>query len=242
MSCWRPTDPGWSTRAGWTCGRWTPPTSTGSCATRSSTTGRTRTRCCATRRRSRRAGRGAGLRGHGDRRHDPQRGAHRRPARPARTHGRPSARTGCPARGQWRRPLDSGINGSQRGRHGSTPRAGSTSTPRGRCDAPASVAPAARSRRPGMQLAAEALDMVREPAIYPNPAAHCCMRLHRAVPGAVQRGRCGAGVGSALSQAAGERPAQAAIGRSHLELRQRSRTAAVGTLVVVDLILSRSRG
>ena len=91
---------------------------------------------------------GAGLHGHGDRRHDPQRGAHRRAARPARTCDRPSARTGCPARGQRRRPVDSAAS-TEVGAGGTRRRqaTGSTSASRGRCAAPTSVAPAARSRQ-----------------------------------------------------------------------------------------------
>jgi hypothetical protein len=62
----------------------------------------------------------------------------------------------------------------------------------------------------GRQLAAEALDMVREPAIYPNPAAHC----------------------SACAFAApDDRPTQAAVRPGHLGFRQGSGTAAMESLV-----------
>jgi len=128
------------------------------------------------------------------------------------------------------------ISGCRRWRHGSTSRAGSTSAPRGPCAAPASVVPGRRIAAVGGQLAVEALDMVSEPAIYPSPAAHCSV-CEFAAPclALVRRRRSRAGPGSAVSPAAGERAAQAAVGAVHLGLRQGSRSAAVGTPITVAL-------
>ena len=183
---------------------------------------------------------GAGLHRHGDRRHDPQRGAHRRAARPARTatvrgctNRLPSTRA-VAAAGRFR-----SINGSRRGRHGVDARSRFDQRTAG----PVRRTHIRRTRSEiaavGTQLAAEALDMTREPAIYPNPAAHCSV-CEFAAPCLALFARRRSGAATWRRTFAGGRRAPS---RSHgwagdLGLRQGRRTAAVEPIVTVLTYIS----